>query len=150
MMETLTDGSAAWWIRECLAAGFLIAGGLFAVVGGLGIVRLPDFYSRLHGGGITDTAGAGLILIGLMVHAGASLVTVKLLMILMFLFIASPSSCHALAKAALFWGVEPELESDRRSGDDRSGAGVRPPSGATGGSPTIGSPTGGSPAGGTS
>ena len=85
----------------------LVTGSLFAVVGGIGIVRLPDFYSRLHSGGITDTMGAGLILLGLMFQAGLTLVTVKLVMIFFFLFVTSPTSCHALASAALAHGVRP-------------------------------------------
>lgn len=85
----------------------LVTGSLFAVVGGIGIVRLPDFYTRLHSGGITDTMGAGLILLGLMFQAGLTLVTVKLVMIFFFLFVTSPTSCHALASAALAHGVRP-------------------------------------------
>ena len=117
------------WVLEGFVWATLIAGGVFAIIGGIGIVRLPEFYSRLHGGGITDTAGAGLILIGLMLRSGVSLVTVKLAMILFFLMVASPSSCHALAKAALHWGVEPVLDtlplatrrtSDSDVDDDRS------------------------------
>ena len=76
------------------------AGAFFAIVGAIGIVRLPDFFTRLHGGGITDTMGAGLILIGLMIQAGLSLAMLKLLMILVFLFVTSPTSCHALASSA--------------------------------------------------
>ena len=47
----------------------LVAGSFFAIVGGLGIVRMPEFYSRLHGGGITDTLGAALIIMGLFFQA---------------------------------------------------------------------------------
>ena len=100
-------------VSEALVWALLISGGVFSVIGGIGIVRLPDFFSRLHGGGITDTAGAALVIFGLMVAAGWTLVSVKLAMILFFLFIASPSSCHALAKSALFWGLRPELESSQ-------------------------------------
>ena len=89
---------------------FLIAGSFFAVVGGIGIVRLPEFYSRLHGGGITDTLGAGLIVTGLLFQGGISLTTVKLIMILFFLMVTSPTSCHALAKSALAQGLKPVLE----------------------------------------
>ena len=94
----------------------ILTGSFFAVVGGIGIVRLPDFYSRLHGGGITDTMGAGLILLGLMFQAGPTLVTVKLLTIFFFLFITSPTSCHALASSALAHGLEPFFP--RRSNGD--------------------------------
>ncbi len=89
---------------------FLILGSFFAIVGGIGIVRLPEFYSRLHGGGITDTLGAGLIVTGLLFQGGLSLTTVKLLMILFFLMVTSPTSCHALAKSALTQGLKPVLE----------------------------------------
>ena len=97
-------------MAQLLASMFLVAGGVLSIVGGLGIVRLPEFYSRLHGGGITDTAGAALTLGGLMLISGSPLVAVKLAMILFFMMVASPSSSHALAKAALAWGVRPVLE----------------------------------------
>ena len=66
----------------------LLLGAGFCFVGGLGLLRLPDFYSRIHGGGITDTLGAGLILLGLMFQSGLSLATVKLVMIALFLLLA--------------------------------------------------------------
>lgn len=86
----------------------LLAGAFFVLVGGIGVVRLPDFYARLHGGGITDTLGAGLILVGLMIQAGLTLATIKLLMILIFILVTSPTSCHALAQSARAQGLEPE------------------------------------------
>ena len=94
---------------------FLLGGAVFAVIGGIGVMRLPDFFSRMHGAGITDTLGAGLILTGLMLHAGPTLVTVKLVMILFFLWITSPTATHALAKAALASGLQPQLD-DAESG----------------------------------
>lgn len=104
------------WIVVMIASICILGGAFCSVVGGLGIVRLPDFYSRLHSGGVTDTAGAGLILLGLMIYSGFNLVTAKLLMILFFFLITSPSACHALAKAAMKHGVEPEL--DKPSGTE--------------------------------
>lgn len=89
---------------------FLLAGCAFSIVGGVGIVRMPDFYSRLHGGGITDTLGAALLVIGLMLQSGLSLATVKLFMILFFLLVTSPSSCHALANSAINNNLKPELD----------------------------------------
>lgn len=103
----------------------LVAGSFFAVVGGIGILRLPDFYARLHGGGITDTLGAGLVMVGLMIQAakggilsaefaaGPWLVLGKLVMILFFLLITSPTSCHALASAALTSGLQPKLSENK-------------------------------------
>lgn len=97
-------------VLDVLTWIFLLTGSFFSIVGGIGIVRLPDFFSRLHGGGITDTLGAGLIMSGLLIQGGLSLTTVKLLMILFFLAVTSPTSCHALAKSALTQGLKPVLE----------------------------------------
>ena len=88
----------------------LVTGALFALVGGIGLLRLPDLYSRLHGAGITDTLGAGLVIIGLALHAGFGLASVKLLMILFLLLVTSPTSSHAVARSALSHGIEPLLE----------------------------------------
>jgi len=87
----------------------LLAGSCFAVVGGIGLLRLPDFYTRIHAGGITDTLGAGLILVGLMLQSDGWLLVFKLVMILSLLLITSPTSAHALSKAARAHGVEPQL-----------------------------------------
>jgi len=93
-----------------ILAGILLgAGSLFAVIGGVGILRLPDFFTRMHGAGITDTLGAGLILTGLMIHGGLSLITVKLMMILLLIWVTSPTSTYALARSALTHGLEPRL-----------------------------------------
>ena len=73
------------------------------------LLRLPDFYARLHGAGMIDTLGAGLILTGLMLQAGLSLVTVKLLFVLFFILITSPTATHAIAHAAHVQGLEPVL-----------------------------------------
>lgn len=97
-------------VFDILTWGFLISGAFFSLVGGVGIIRLPEFFSRLHGGGITDTLGAGLILTGLLFQGGFSLTSAKLLMILFFLMVTSPTSCHALAKAAISQGLKPVLE----------------------------------------
>jgi multicomponent Na+:H+ antiporter subunit G len=87
----------------------LVAGGLFSVVGAIGLVRLPDVYTRMHGASVTDTLGAGLILLGLVLQAGLTLVAVKLLFLAVFIFFASPAATHALVRAALARGVKPLL-----------------------------------------
>lgn len=110
-----------------VSAVLLISGSVFSIIGGVGICRLPDFFSRMHGAGITDTLGAGLILAGLMVQAGVSLVTFKLLVILFFLLVTSPSSCHALARSALAQGLKPELDGPRSNPDGNS---ITPASGS--------------------
>lgn len=98
---------------DLLSVVFLVIGSFFSVMGGVGIIRLPEFFSRMHGAGITDTIGAGMIMIGLMFQAGFSLTMVKLLMILSFLLITSPSSCHALAKAAMTHGIKPIIDTKK-------------------------------------
>ncbi|MBE0624166.1 MAG: monovalent cation/H(+) antiporter subunit G [Burkholderiales bacterium] len=94
----------------------LVAGGAFCAIGALGLVRMPDFYTRMHAASITDTVGAGLMLLGMMLQAGFTLVTVKLVMIGLLLLFASPTATHALAKAALARGLKPLLA----AGDDPS------------------------------
>jgi multicomponent Na+:H+ antiporter subunit G len=97
-------------LLEIASYFFLIGGSAFSMIGGIGLVRLPEFYSRMHGGGITDTLGAGLLIVGLMLLAGPTLASFKLLVILFFMVVTSPSSCHALAKSALLKGLKPQLD----------------------------------------
>ncbi len=87
----------------------LVAGGIFCAIGALGLVRMPDFYTRMHGAGVTDTAGAGLMLFGMILQAGLTLIAVKLVMIGLLLLFTSPTATHALAKAALARGLKPLL-----------------------------------------
>ncbi len=79
----------------------LLAGGVFGILGGIGLLRFPDFYSRLHAAGITDTLCALLIILGLLIQAGLALVSIKLLLILLFLLFTAPTASHALARAAM-------------------------------------------------
>ena len=88
-------------VLEVLSWSSLVAGGFFCIVGGIGLIRMPDFYTRMHAASVTETLGAGLLLLGLMIQAGLTLVTAKLLMIGLLIFFTSPAATHALAKAAL-------------------------------------------------
>jgi len=85
----------------------LVAGGLFVIVGGIGLLRLPDFYTRIHAAGITDTLGSWLILVGLCFQSESLLVTAKLVMLLFFMVATSPLASHAVAKAAFLRGLDP-------------------------------------------
>ena len=96
-------------VLELLSWSCLVAGGFFCVVGGIGLIRMPDFYTRMHAASVIETLGAGLLLLGLMIQAGVSLVTAKLLMIGLLIFFTSPAATHALAKAALVRGFQPLL-----------------------------------------
>lgn len=105
-----------------ILTGILLAGGsFFILVGAIGLVRLPDVFARMHGAGVTDTMGAGLFIAGLMIQGGMTLITVKLFMILVFFFFASPTSSYALANAALSQGVKPWAKDDPVS-DEKEGA----------------------------
>jgi multicomponent Na+:H+ antiporter subunit G len=94
---------------DLLSWACLVAGGLFCIVGSAGLVRMPDFYTRMHAASIVDTLGAGFLLLGLLLQAGPTLVAVKLLMIGALLLFASPTATHALARAAFARGVQPML-----------------------------------------
>lgn len=86
----------------------ILLGAFFALTGTFGILRMPDFFSRLHPAGVTDSLGVPLVLAGLMLHAGFTLVSGKLLLIMLFLLLTSPTACHALAKAAFLSGMAGE------------------------------------------
>ncbi len=86
-----------------------MTGAIFCVIGGIGLLRMPDLYTRIHAAGLTDTLGIGLILIGLTLQSGWSLVTVKLILILVYMLITSPTTTHALVKAAYAHGVRVEM-----------------------------------------
>jgi multicomponent Na+:H+ antiporter subunit G len=96
-------------IAEVIAYVLIYAGAAFCLIGAIGVLRFPDVYSRMHAAGITDTLGALLVLAGLVPLAGFSLATAKLLFILAFLWMASPTATHALAKAAHHGGIKPML-----------------------------------------
>jgi multicomponent Na+:H+ antiporter subunit G len=98
----------------------LIGGGFFCVVGGVGLLRLPDFFTRCHGAGITDTMGAGMILTGLMIQAGDPLIVGKLVLLLVFIFLTSPVAGHALVKAAYAGGYRIEQPLEDHTGGDVS------------------------------
>jgi multicomponent Na+:H+ antiporter subunit G len=102
------------FILDIASAVLLAAGSIFILIGTLGLVRLPDFYTRLHAAGITDTLGTELLLIAMMLQAGFSLITVKLILISLFIFFTSPTATHAVANAARTMGLRPVLvpESD--------------------------------------
>lgn len=102
-MALLTDGLS--WI-------LILMGAFFAVVSGIGLLRMPDFYTRVHALGLADTLGAIPILLGLMLQAGLTLAAVKLLFIGLFLLFTSPVSGYALAQAALTDGLKPLLHEE--------------------------------------
>ncbi|HXV10663.1 MAG TPA: monovalent cation/H(+) antiporter subunit G [Burkholderiales bacterium] len=87
----------------------LVAGGAFCIIGGIGLIRMPDFYTRVHAASVTETLGAGLVLLGLMLQAGLTLVCAKLIVIGVLILFMSPTATHALTHAALERGLRPVL-----------------------------------------
>lgn len=103
---------------DALSWVLLVAGGFFCIVGAIGMLRMPDFYTRLHAASVTETLGAGFILAGLVLQAGFTLVAAKLVMIGLLIAIVSPTATHALARAAMARGVTPLLAAP--TGDEPS------------------------------
>ncbi|MBM3351924.1 MAG: sodium:proton antiporter [Betaproteobacteria bacterium] len=97
---------------EALSWILIVSGSLFCVTGALGLVRLRGFYTRTHAASLVDSAGAGLLLAGLLLQAGWTLVAVKLVMIGLLIFFTSPAATHALANAALARGLAPDAEGE--------------------------------------
>jgi multicomponent Na+:H+ antiporter subunit G len=85
----------------------IVVGAGLSIVGAIGLLRFPDFYTRLHAAGITDTLGVWLILLGALLQVESWLVAIKLMLIVIFLFFTSPTATHALARAALTSGLKP-------------------------------------------
>ena len=91
-----------------ILSGLCVAAGVIALlVGALGLIRLPDLYSRTHAVGMMDTAGVGSIILGLIIHEGFTLVSVKLALVGVFLFFTSPIATHAVAQLAHRSGLKP-------------------------------------------
>ena len=99
----------------------ILPGAFFLIVGAVGMITLPDVFARMHGAGIIDTLGMALILIGLMFHGGLTIVTIKLVLILAFVFFTSPTTTHALARACLNGGVTPKVDKEHSAAIRRGG-----------------------------
>jgi multicomponent Na+:H+ antiporter subunit G len=98
MIETVLDLLS--WVLLCLGGGFVLAGGI-------GTLRLPEFYTRLHAASLTDTMATILIFTGIMLQAGFTLATLKLVAVMLFLLLTGPTASYALANAALQSGMRP-------------------------------------------
>ena len=110
------------FIVDIFSAFCLLSGSFLCLSGGLGIIRFPDFYTRMHAVGVTDTLAAGMILIGLMLQNPEGLVLLKLFMILIMTLFISPVASHALAKAAYRNELLPMSEKSENKGGTESSA----------------------------
>lgn len=91
----------AFAIREIIAAILLFCSLFFFLASAIGIIRLPDFYSRLHSSGNSETLGLMLACLGLVVYEGFTLLSVKMIIVFLLVFLANPIGTHILGKAAL-------------------------------------------------
>ena len=102
------------YFSEIFSWIFILLGSLLILIGSIGLIRLPDFWSRLHGASITDTGGVLFLLIGMMIQAGSIWIFLKLIAIGIFLFISSPTASHAIANAAyVTFGYNPKREAKK-------------------------------------
>ncbi len=86
----------------------ILAGSAFMLIGAIGTLRFPDFWARVHAVSVTDSAGMLLLTLGMCIQGGFTLVTAKLVIIGVFLFITGPTATHAVANAALVSGFLPK------------------------------------------
>ena len=103
-------------VLELLSSGLLLAGAAFCVIGGIGVLRLPDLYTRTHAVSVSDSLGAALVLLGLAVQADSGLGAAKLMTIVLFLLLTGPATAHALVKAAYSRGLAVETETSTGEG----------------------------------
>ncbi|MDC0948437.1 monovalent cation/H(+) antiporter subunit G [Gammaproteobacteria bacterium] len=114
----MSIGGLSW--VDLLSWLLIASGGFFCLTTGLGLLRLPDFFSRLNGASCMDAMGAGLLLLGCALQAPGYLVVVKLGFIYLFLLVTNAVAAHALARSALSKGMEPLLGSRRYGNDEAS------------------------------
>jgi multicomponent Na+:H+ antiporter subunit G len=100
-------------IHQIVSIPFLLGGFFFFVAATVGLLRFPDFFCRLHATGKGDTLAVLLSLIGLSVYEGFSLTSLKILFIAVFMFLAQPTSTHAISRAAMRCGQEPWVRERR-------------------------------------
>lgn len=97
---------------NAVGAVLMLLGAFFFVTGSVGLARLPDFFTRLHAVGKSDTLGAFLSLLGIACFTGFTLLSLKLVLVAVFILIANPTAAHALASAALASGLRPWVRGD--------------------------------------
>jgi multicomponent Na+:H+ antiporter subunit G len=109
-------------VRYPAGSALCLAGAILCVIGTIGVMRFPDFYTRMHAASITDTSGASVILIGMALMAPDWLVVVKLVVVFWLVFLTSPTASHAVASAAYTAGLQPLIGRVGQKPDDDEGA----------------------------
>ena len=108
---------------DVLSWALILLGSFFTVVGALGLVRMPDVFTRMHAASVTETLGVGFLILGMCLQAGVGLVTLKLFFLLALFFFTAPVVTHALAQACMHEGIRPVLAEDRRGAKKSTGTG---------------------------
>ncbi|MCL4148233.1 UNVERIFIED_CONTAM: hypothetical protein GTU68_039476 [Idotea baltica] len=118
-MEFIDQAEAIFHtVRFPLGASLCLLGGVLALIGAVGVIRFPDFYTRLHGASVTETSGVTVLLLGMAFLAPHWTILLKLGVMWIFLFITSPTASHAVANAAYVAGLQPLTGRYGESGDD--------------------------------
>jgi multicomponent Na+:H+ antiporter subunit G len=99
-------------VVDILSWAALVGGGFFYVVGAIGLIRMPDLFTRMHAVSVSETLGVGLLMLGMLLQAGSTLVAVKLIIIVLAMWTTGAVATHALARAALHDGEKPLLADD--------------------------------------
>lgn len=112
-------------VQNIIAVVFMVGGLFFLMISSLGLLRLPDFYSRNHAVGKSETLGSMLLLAGLAIYNGVEVNSAKLIVILLFIAMANPTAAHILANTAYISGLQPWVRlrkvTDRETGEESPG-----------------------------
>lgn len=119
------NGADATLLMQIVSNLMLGTGVLFVISGAVGLHRLPEFFTRTHAASVTDSAGAGLIVLGLLLRTESLDVALRLMLILLFLLFTGPTASHALSQAALLDGLRPRVDDAADHRDTDSGAAGR-------------------------
>lgn len=109
-------------LREFIAGLFLAGGAFFLLASAIGMLRLPDFYCRLHASGNSETLGVMLSFMGLVIYEGLTLTSLKMIMIFLLIFLGNPIGTHILSKAAYksghhVWTLEEDAKEEKNHAD---------------------------------
>lgn len=120
----MVQDTLAWLndMRPFVGAALCVLGAGLALIGTVGVLRFPDFYTRLHATSVTDTSGASALLLGMALMSPSWLVVAKLAAIWLFIFLTTPTATHAIANAAHVAGLEPIIgrRAAARNGEDET------------------------------
>jgi multicomponent Na+:H+ antiporter subunit G len=96
----------------------ILLGSFFTLVGAFGLVRMPEVFTRMHAASVIETLGVGFLILGMCLQVGFTLITAKLIFLMLLFLFTAPVVTHALAQACLYEGIKPLLAEDRRSERD--------------------------------